>query len=94
MMTSNHKEIKQILFSGWHFSAYDHARDRQGITYQSTKPYTANAGSNGMSCSSNTARVPFSRTASTSYYKLNSGNEEQMKEQLYNKGPLYATICK
>ena len=76
---------------GWDFSVYDHARDRNGITYQSNRPYRAYASSG---CVTNSARVPGSRTAAVDIYRLPSGNEAQMKESLYNVGPLYVSFCK
>lgn len=53
----------------------------------------AYAGVNGQLCNTNNARVSASKTAQTSYYKLNA-NEAQIKDYLYSVGPLYATMCR
>lgn len=72
---------------GYHYSVYDHARDSLGVTTLANKPYKERPVS---SCNIATPRVPKSKVAS--YYSLPYGDEEAMKQALFNKGPLYVTI--
>lgn len=72
---------------GWHYSVYDHAKLRRGITTQANKPYRGNTYS---VCDTATPRAPGSWQST--YYTLQSFNEPLMKEYLYSIGPLYVTI--
>jgi C1A family cysteine protease len=71
---------------GWDFSAYNHAKDRNGITYASTRPYR---GVDYTGCTTANARVPGSRVSY--YYDINQ-DEEWMKHYLFNNGPLYVSF--
>lgn len=72
---------------GWHFAAYDFARDKNGLTYQSTKPYRGNTYT---ACNPSTNRVTQAKTAS--YVEIQNRDENAMREALRNKGPLYVTF--
>lgn len=72
---------------GWHYSAYNHARDKNGITTQANRPYRGNTNS---ACYTSTSRTPGSKVAT--YYVVPANNEESMQNYLVNNGPLYVTF--
>lgn len=73
---------------GWHFSVYDHAASKNGITTQSYKPYLAHT---FYGCNPNNPRASGSKTKS-GYYSVQAGNEEAMRQTLYSTGPLYVSF--
>lgn len=72
---------------GWHFSVYDHAASRNGITSSSYKPYLAHT---YYGCNPYYSRSTGSKTKG--YYNVQAGNEEAMKQTLYSTGPLYVSF--
>lgn len=71
---------------GFGYSSYDHARDRNGITVQSNRPYR---GTTSAGCNTNTPRAVGSVTAG--FFQI-AVNEDQIKENLYSHGPIYVTF--
>lgn len=72
---------------GWHFSVYTHAADYTGVTTQTIKPYKGNTNT---ACSPASVRV--AQATVKSYVDITSGDEEQMRIALEDKGPLYVTL--
>lgn len=72
---------------GWHFSVYQHGRDRNGITLQSNRPYL---GHTNLQCNTATPRAVNSRTTGH-FFTVPARNEEQIKQTLYEAGPLYVS---
>lgn len=71
---------------GWDFAAYNHLKDRNGVTYSSTRSYKA---IDYTGCVTSTARVPNSKVVS--YYDIPI-DENLLKHYLFNNGPLYVTF--
>ena len=73
---------------GWDGAVYDHARVRRGVTTQASNRYLAYT--NGRRCNVGTPRASGSAVSTQSYLPRN--NEPNMKEVLFNTGPLYVIL--
>ena len=73
---------------GWAGATYDHARLRRGVTTQAYNPYLGYT--NGRSCNVGTPRTSGSTVSTQNYLPVN--NEANIKEVLYNTGPLFVAF--